>query len=172
VDKHDHECVCDIVKKIARAQEKLDSNDDCNSSCKTFIKELVDPVQTSDKDTIPFILYCEGDCDPFIASGILEGKNEQGKLFYLCVETPIFRVTKVKDDCCAEVELISPVTQGGARPGPSEDGVSDVCKFFPGRSIAAFQRTGICTTINLNHFTGITCLPPVKTRPASQFKLD
>ncbi|MDC3415270.1 CotY/CotZ family spore coat protein [Terrihalobacillus insolitus] len=170
---HREECVCDVVREIVRAQDAvINNNDCCTASCENSIRDLLSPSQVGNVNTtIPFILYCK-DCDPFIGSGVFQGElGESGNTFFGCVETPIFRAKKFVEgsDCCVKLELLLPVTEGGSTPGPTESGVSDVCKFFPGRSIRDFQATGICLTVDLNCFCGITCLDPITPIPASQF---
>ncbi|MDC3426176.1 CotY/CotZ family spore coat protein [Aquibacillus sp. 3ASR75-11] len=170
---HREECVCDVVREIVRAQDAVTNNNDCcTTSCENSIRDLLSPSQVGNVNTtIPFILYCK-DCDPFISSGVFQGElGESGNTFFGCVETPIFRAKKFVEgsDCCVKLELLLPVTEGGSTPGPTESGVSDVCKFFPGRSVRGFQATGICLTVDLNCFCGITCLDPISPIPASQF---
>lgn len=173
-------CVCDVVKDIVAAQDEVMNNDNCcTTSCEMSIRDLVSPQAGNGpvNDTIPFILYCEN-CKPFVASGVF--KDVPGppgnagitqNTFFECVETPIFRAKKFVDDsdCCVKLELLLPVTQGGVAPGPTGSGVSDVCPFFPGGSIEDFLATGICITVDLNCFCGITCLDPITPRTAADF---
>jgi len=172
------DCVCTVVKDIVEAQDAVTTNDDCcTTSCEQSIEQLLSPKVAGAgvvNTTIPFILYCK-DCTPFIGSGVFEGElGASGNTFFGCVESPIFRAKRfVKgSDCCVQLELLLPVTEGGSTPGPTNRGVSDVCKFFPGRSIRDFQATGICLTVDLNCFCGITCLDPITPIPASQFSME
>ncbi|WP_138415999.1 CotY/CotZ family spore coat protein [Aquibacillus sediminis] len=172
VKKHVSDCVCEVVRDIVDAQDAVVNNHRCTTSCKKSINQLLSP-QADDmvNTTIPFILYCK-DCHPFIGSGVFQGElGGSGNTFLGCVETPIFRAVKFVDgsDCCVKLELLLPVTQGGSTPGPTDSGVSDVCRFFPGRSIRDLQSTGICLTVDLNCFCGITCLDPITPRPVSEF---
>ncbi|MBR7554725.1 CotY/CotZ family spore coat protein [Allobacillus sp. GCM10007491] len=163
----DHDCVCRILRKIARVQDATNNDGDCQYGCKQSIENLLSPTQNvSGNDTVPFILYCKGDCDPFIGQSVLQAMSGGNRVFQ-CFESPIFRVNKVKDNCCAEIELLLPVTMGGSTPGPGGD---DVCDYFPGNSIRNLQRTGICITVDLKKFMGVACLEPVQTLPVSEFR--
>ncbi|WP_226036257.1 CotY/CotZ family spore coat protein [Aquibacillus saliphilus] len=167
-------CVCDVVRDIVDAQDEVNNNG-CSTGCKQSIRDLLSPQSGNNVNTtIPFILYCK-DCNPFIGSGVFQGElGASGNTFFGCVETPIFRAKEFVDDsdCCVKLELLLPVTEGGSTPGPTDSGVSDVCRFFPGNSIRDFQATGICLTVDLNCFCGITCLEPITPIPASQFSGD
>ena len=166
------ECVCDVVRNIVEAQDTVVNNNCCTTSCEQSIRQLLSPQMSNARNTtIPFILYCK-DCEPFIGSGVFQDEiGMSGNTFFGCVETPIFRAKKFVrgSDCCVKLELLLPVTQGGSAPGPTGSGISDVCKFFPGRSIRDFRATGICLTVDLNCFCGITCLDPITPLPVSQF---
>ena len=168
------ECVCDIVQSIVAAQDAVaDNNNCCTSSCEQSIEQLLSPQATTPtaNTTIPFILYCK-DCEPFIGSGVFQDElGNSGNTFFGCVETPIFRAKSFLEgsDCCVRLELLLPVTQGGSAPGPAN---RDVCSYFPGNSIRNFQATGICLTVDLNCFCGITCLAPITPLPVSQFSND
>ncbi|TFB21085.1 spore coat protein [Filobacillus milosensis] len=165
-----NKCVCKTVRKIAAAQDEVAGLGDCEVGCKQSINDLLSPAGTGNRnDTIPFILYCKGTCHPFIGSGVLQGTTGMGgdgRPVFRCFESPIFRVNRVHKDCCAEIELLLPVTRGGSTPGPGGD---EVCDYFPGNSIAALQRTGICIKVDLCDFSGISCLEPTRVRPVSEF---
>ncbi|MEC5424552.1 CotY/CotZ family spore coat protein [Virgibacillus sp. C22-A2] len=171
-DKDFDNCVCDIVRDIVDAQDEVNNNDDCcTTSCEDSIRQLLSPTGNGNGNgptSIPFILYCKGDCDPFIGSGVIQKPiGQSGNVAFRCVESPIFRAKKfVNDDkdCCVKLELLLPVTEGGATPGPGGD---TVCDFFPGASIRDLQATGVCLTVDLDCFCGITCLEPVTPLPAS-----
>ena len=164
----DQDCVCRTLRHIVRAQAATNNNGgDCQYGCKQSIKDLLSPTQdVGGNDTVPFVLYCEGTCEPFIGQSVLQAMVGGNRVFQ-CFESPIFRVNKVKDNCCAEIELLLPVTMGGSTPGPGGD---DVCDYFPGNSIRNLQRTGICITVDLKKFIGISCLEGVATLPVSDFR--
>ncbi|SEQ08093.1 CotY/CotZ family spore coat protein [Piscibacillus halophilus] len=168
LDCKNNKCVCKTVAKIAAAQDEVADRDrGCDTGCKQSVKDLLSPTAqpNGDNDTVPFILYCKGDCGPFIGQSVVTNQVGMDTVFN-CLETPIFRVSKVKKDCCAELELLLPVTEGGSTPGPGGD---DVCDFFPGNSIRNFQRTGVCITVDLCEFLAIACLDPVRSLPVSEW---
>ncbi len=85
---------------------------------------------------------------------------------FRCIQSPVFRVFKVdKDTCCAELELLQPLTRDCLAPIiTSENGI---CRFFPNSLIERFIRTGICLTINLEEcFCGVECLEAVHAQQA------
>ncbi|WP_153737051.1 CotY/CotZ family spore coat protein [Aquibacillus halophilus] len=169
------QCVCDVVQSIVNAQDAVTDNNCCSSSCEQSIRQLLSPqVQNVTNTTIPFVLYCK-DCQPFIGSGVFQDElGASNNTYFGCVESPIFRAKEFVEgsDCCVKLELLLPVTEGGSTPGPTNSGVSDVCRFFPGRSIRDFQATGICLIVDLNCFCGITCLDPITPIPSSEFPSD
>lgn len=171
-DCKNNKCVCKTVAKIAAAQDEVAGRGQgCDTGCKQSINDLLSPTTgpTTNNDTVPFILYCKGDCHPFIGQSVITTTRTAGPNTFTqfdCFETPIFRVSKVKKNCCAEIELLLPVTQGGSTPGSGGD---DVCDYFRGNSIRNLQRTGICITVDLCEFMAIACLDPVRALPVSEW---
>lgn len=168
------ECVCDTVRRIIKAQDEVAGTDNCCSTgCEQSIRDLLSPTANGNgPTTIPFFLYCKGDCDPFIGSGVFRQRIGQSQNFALrCVQSPIFRAKKFVDkgECCVQLELLLPVTEGGSTPG--ERGKT-VCSYFPGNSIRDLQATGICITVDLDCFCGIACLDPTTPIPASEFRMN
>ncbi|MUK89466.1 spore coat protein [Ornithinibacillus sp. L9] len=97
------DCVCDVVRKIVKAQDEVAvvTNDNCcTTGCKQSIDQLLSPVNGPVDTTIPFLLYCKGDCDLFVATGIRDNN------LFECVETAVFRAKKIDKDCCAVLELL------------------------------------------------------------------
>lgn len=138
--KHEFDnCVCDIVRRIADVQSDVVEHC-CDVSCDKSIEALISPVGVNDLDTVPFMLYCEGTCQLFEGKGFMKDAN--GCLD--CVDSKIFRVKKMVDECCAVLELLD--------AGPDECPVID-----------ENSRTGICITVDLNCFCAITCLPAAST---------
>ncbi|MFD1038231.1 CotY/CotZ family spore coat protein [Virgibacillus byunsanensis] len=165
-------CVCDVVRDIIDAQDQVTNNDNCcSTSCERSIDQLLSPTTNGNGNgatTIPFILYCKGDCLPFIASGVFQDElGRSGNTFFGCFETPIFRAKKFvdEDECCVKLELLVAVTEGGAFV---EEG-DRVCDFFPGNSRRDFLATGICLTVDLDCFCAIQCIDPVTPLPSSEF---
>ncbi|WP_188631953.1 CotY/CotZ family spore coat protein [Lentibacillus kapialis] len=161
--RRDDSCVCDIVRNIIKAQDEV-ADMSCHTSCDRSIHQLLSHRNDTgpQNTTIPFILYCKGDCDPFVGSGVSRS-SAYGKSFFECVETPIFRAKKfVHDkDCCVKLELLLPVSESCEVVKPY-DKHGKVCQFFStDKPITDFVETGICLTVDLEDFTGITCLDPV-----------
>jgi len=162
------DCVCDTVRNIVRVQNEVD-NDGCAVSCERAIQQLRRPRHKhgSRYNTIPFVLYCKGTCKPFIGNGIFKKRDHRHRRpFYGCVESPVFRAKHfVKNSkCCVVLELLVPVSDDHkideACMNQSRDG--GVCSFFPERnSVRGFLATGICLTVDLDNFMGISCLDPI-----------
>lgn len=166
------DCVCDVVRRIIMAQNKVAATTNrCDSSCEQSIKQLLSPVKTnkSKNTTIPFVLYTK-DLKPFIANGVFKApiKGYPDTKYFDVIETPILKAIKfVKgSDCCVKLELLQPVNANGFPVANRGDKLSDFfCDETPFRTIN-FRETGICITVDLNCFCGITCLDPVKPLPA------
>ncbi|WP_181348037.1 CotY/CotZ family spore coat protein [Thalassobacillus sp. CUG 92003] len=175
-EKDFNTCVCETVAKIIRAQDEVAGvGGCCSTGCVQSIRDLISPMENgNDFTAIPFALYCKGDCEPFIGSGIFRSPvGGSGMTALRCVETPIFQAKKFvdKEECCVQLELLLPVTMGGSTPGPSGKG-NRICDFFPGNSIRNLQATGICITVDLDCFCGIVCLDPVSPLPLSEFNMS
>lgn len=187
-------CVVDVVRKIVKAQREAvrAGEDTCLTSCERSIEDLLNEFEPNRRrlrhNTIPFILYCRKGCKPFIGSGIVRSSSRRS---FTCIESPVFRVKNFVrgSDHCAVLELLKPVRTNIA-PGPASTGDSDgtdpnkllyaeadssscsVCDFFNGRRINNFQSTGICITVDLNCFCGITCLDPITPLQAPERALE
>ncbi|MFG6120281.1 CotY/CotZ family spore coat protein [Thalassobacillus sp. B23F22_16] len=155
-------CVCRKVRKIAEAQDAVENNNCCSSgSCENAIKDLLSPTGNGNgNDTIPFMLLCG--CEntfagllPYFAWGIYEYQNECSGP----IPSPFFRVKKVKDDCCAVLELLYP-------------SLCDASS-FPLNLIQydGWYSTGACVEVDLSCFTGITCFEPTTTTPITNAAL-
>lgn len=137
-------CVCDILKEIARAQRDIKENE-CETSCDQSINDLLG--ERDDKkglDTVPVILYCRDGCKPF--KGFGAHPRDIGDVqasFY-------FRVKKVMDDCCATIELLR--AHGDNNKNPDNPVEQETKKL---------RATGICMTVDLNCFCHVTCLPAI-----------
>ncbi len=151
-------CVCDKLKEIARVQASL-MEDCCDVSCDRSINDLLGTAPVSNNNTVPFMLFCKGDCKPFKGFGV---KREMtgGNTFLNCFEGFIFRVKKVDDDCCALIEILEPSTSD-ASAASEKCASKDPCDSFPGKSIRSLEATGVCLTVDLNCFCGVSCLPAV-----------
>lgn len=169
-------CVAGTVKKIIEAQNKIleKESDCCTTSCNCSVKNLLSPGQDPNvnfNNTIPFILTCKKTCRPFLGTGVFTGLNDNDDRFFGCISTPIFKAKQFAQDSenCVELELLLPVDADGNIITPDTDNDLDVCDFFPNETINNFQATGICITVDLNSFSGITCLDPVRVLPSDNF---
>lgn len=147
LDVSGENCVCDVVRAIADAQENVVEME-CDVSCARSIQDLVSPVRGKGLDTVPFILY-DKKGKPFKGFGteIRDGRFE-------CFSSFIFRVNEVDDDdCCAILELLVFDNDDKA--------CGDPCEQLDNEKVDDLVRTGICITVDLNCFCAITCLPAV-----------
>jgi hypothetical protein len=158
--KHHDQCVCSVLKAIADAQDQVSPvTNNCEVSCERSIQELLNGVSpaTATPNTIPVILYCK--CDPFLGTGVIQVTTGQGQnqVTHLeCIQSFVFRVSSVNNQCCAVLELLQTVNANGHPINPCED----VCSQF-GTNARGFERTGICITVDLDCFCAVTCLEPV-----------
>ena len=146
VVNHD-DCVCDVVRAIAEAQDDV-ADQHCDVSCHRSIRNLVCPDTGGNFDTVPFILFNKTG-EAFRGTGASIVTN--GTASFSCVESFIFRVSEVKG-CCAMLELLV-VADGDTGDVP--------CEQIGDAAVADLERTGICITVDLNCFCGISCLPAV-----------
>jgi hypothetical protein len=153
-------CVCDVVRAIADAQNDV-VDDLCDVSCAKSINSLVSPVSRNNLDTVPFILYTK-DLKPFKAFGA-DIEISGGRPRFDCVESFIFRVNEVSDDCCAVLELLTFDDDQPDAPGNQHGAAydKDPCDQLDGEKVEDLNRTGICITVDLKCFCAITCLPAV-----------
>lgn len=146
-------CVADVLRVIADRQDDVEDQN-CSVSCMRSIEELVSPARTNNVNTVPFILYGK-DNTPFRGYGANVVSN--GALSFDCVSTFVFRVSEVSEnDSCAVLELLD-------IGGPPID---NPCQQIDGEEVADLQRTGICITVDLKCFCGISCLPATFLSPA------
>lgn len=158
-----NDCVCDIVRKIVDAQNEVIENNSCATSCDRSIQQLRGKSFDTENTTIPFILYCSGSCEPFMGSGVFQAPaTHDRESFFGCVETPVFRATQFvgNNNCCVRLELLIPISNGCEVNACTTN--NQVCSFFPEDTpVTDFIATGICLTVNLKNFMGITCLDPI-----------
>jgi hypothetical protein len=155
-------CVRDTVKEIIRAQNEVAERDNCcDVSCERSIRELLSPATADNGNTtIPFTLICK-DCKPFIGNGL---KHYNGS--YHCIKTPFFRAKKFVEgsNSCVKLELLKPMnTQPPCVLQERKHDKKDVCDFVNG--LTGFYETGVCITVDLDCFCGISCLRPTTPVP-------
>ena len=141
---HTGNCVCDILKEIANAQQDVVENC-CDSSCEQSISDLLGETEVRNGlDTVPVILYCKDGCKPFKGYGAHPDNIGDIKASYY------FRVKKVMKDCCAVVELLRDPQCDSRNPKDPVD-----------QKTRRLRTTGICITVDLNCFCHVTCLPTI-----------
>ncbi|ALC91834.1 hypothetical protein AM500_20115 [Bacillus sp. FJAT-18017] len=155
-------CVCDTLLAIVKAQDKVNpirEDDDCEFGCERAIHELVEGVQNNMNDTIPVILVCKSTCEPFKAVGVKRsGSNSHP---FEVVTGCVFRVVDVDPDtCCATLEILKKVKSSGGSGSKHEhdDDTFDCVKDL--EKAHKLKRTGVCITIDLNCFCGVSCVFP------------
>lgn len=137
-------CVCDILKEIADAQNDVVENC-CDTSCERSISDLLGETDNGNGlDTVPVLLYCKGNCKPFKGYGAHpDNIGDVMGSFY-------FRVKRVDDDCCATLELLRD-------PGDDCDDPESPVE----QDTGCLRATGICITVSLDCFCHVTCLPAI-----------
>ncbi|SHN17275.1 CotY/CotZ family spore coat protein [Gracilibacillus kekensis] len=152
VINNEKDCVCDVVRAIADAQDNV-VDQHCDVSCAQSIRDLVSPVSGNGLDTVPFILY-DKKGKPFKGYGAEVRTQGGGPARFDCFDSFIFRVNEVDaEDCCAVLELL--VFDNDESAG------HDPCDQIDNEQVSDLERTGICITVDLNCFCAITCLPAV-----------
>jgi len=158
-------CVCDVVRAIAEAQNEVVENV-CDVSCERSIESLLDPAAANDLNTVPFILYGK-DLKAFKAFGIdiqRNNNNNNNQRKFECIESFVFRVKTVDEDCCAVIELLAfgeNDGKGGGGGGGNKNQEDTPCDQIDGQKLEDLVGTGICITVDLTCFCAITCLPAV-----------
>ncbi|WP_163102995.1 CotY/CotZ family spore coat protein [Peribacillus alkalitolerans] len=171
-----NDCIVDTLAAIADAQDRVDDRDDkCRTSCDMSIDELVSPTRSRRNpfDTIPVLLTVEG--QPFEGVGARRDRNGCG--IFDVVRSFLFRVNDVDEkNGCAQLELLEldPCDNGsddddddrlgGRRWAIPVDIVTDFDRFlFRLDNAERVIRSGVCITVDLDDFTSVSCLPPVRT---------
>lgn len=173
-------CVKETIRRILDAQRRVagDTGYDCDTSCDQSIDDLLSPRRDHSHPrhtTIPFMLVCKDACNTFFGSGFINhGHDRHGR--FECVESPVFKVKGFVggSNNCVRLELLSPVQHHHQHDGDGDscelpiNGSSggcgckgSVCGFFNRGPIDNFCYTGVCITVNLDCFCGISCLDPI-----------
>ncbi|MFC3039961.1 CotY/CotZ family spore coat protein [Virgibacillus xinjiangensis] len=166
---YDSHCICDVVKEIVKAQKEIEE-DYGSGDCYSSIQQLRGAAHGPRNTTIPFLLYNQGSDKPFKGAGVFRAPMSKRKdHFFGSVESPIFRARKFSDKCCVNLELLLPVTEKCNVLMPDKHHSDNISSYFPTDDrVIDFQATGICITVDLENFTGITCLDPVTPIPADE----
>src|SRR5699024_7111709 len=104
---------------------------------------------------------CQGNCKPFVGTGFT-----RKHIKFHCVESPVFRVKNfVKGSKhCALLEILKPIySESSPAPKGGSGGSSccstGICQHYG--EFKNFKATGVCITVDLRCFCGITCLDPI-----------
>ena len=175
----DH-CVADIVRSIVAAQREVAEaeEDTCRTSCRQSIRDLLSPTTeepVSRPTTVPFLLYCKGNCEPFVGSGVIRRRENRHRVFD-CVESPVFRAKGfVGRGNCVQLELLLPVSskrQSNLEHSPDNldhhHDSDSICGLFHGRPVRGFRASGVCITVDLDCFCGISCLDAITPLTAGE----
>lgn len=173
----ENDCVCDVVRRIVVAQNKVAPDSECcNTSCEDSIEKLLSPNSTTSPQptTIPIMLYCTSTCDPFVGKGIKKSYADCNNGYFFPVESYVFRAKDFVEGsyCCAVLEILSPYygdhSSCSNKPKiykhtkhPSDSPYDKWMKDNKKKSIKNFVATGVCLTVNLNKFIGVACLDPI-----------
>lgn len=154
-------CVKDILKNIYDAQKKVADRDSttCATSCQQSIDDLLSPHahhRPRRHTTIPVSLF-DHQGKPFVGSGFTRHHRHMH-----CIESTVFRVRGFTNNNCVQLELLKPIyeteTPTDAR---CESTKSTACHYFDNRPIRNFRKTGLCITVDMSCFCGVTCLDPI-----------
>ena len=163
----------------------------CDRSIEDLISPFEENRDRFRNNTIPFILICKENCKPFVGVGVRRERDRRSdRNTFECVESPIFRAKSFvnDDENCVRLELLKAVrgrrddhdhdhdhNHGGHgdhdKRGESEErgrhehenhkrDREEFCDLLP-RNTRDFRATGICITVDLNCFCGISCLEPI-----------
>lgn len=168
-------CLHKTIKDIIDAQVKVAEESDCGcctTGCECSINDLLAPSTTNNtrNTTIPFLLYCKASCSPFFATGIYK-ETINNTNFYHQVQTPIFKAKKFKNNSknCVQLELLIPAQTDGSAIDIEDTEARNIAQYFTRGVTNNFIETGLCITIDLNHFFAITCLDPIRPIRSSNF---
>lgn len=176
------DCIRDIVKRIVNAQLEAaeEGTRGCVTSCEQSIEDLLSPCREkrpSRYTTIPIMLFCKENCKPFVGSGfVIRNRDGSRRSHFECLESPVFKVKSFVrgSNNCVRLELLLPVSgrRGGGSHKHEGEQIEEIghhdhhpkgsfCDQFGSRRIENFRETGLCITVDLNCFCGITCLDPI-----------
>ncbi|GLB60638.1 CotY/CotZ family spore coat protein [Cytobacillus sp. NCCP-133] len=166
-EKKDHgnfheSCVGEVLEAIHKAQKRVKKENDCKTSCKDSIDEILGGSKKPKKNIIPFILYC-GDCEPFKATGVTTFTHHSKEKKFACITSFIFMI-KEFDGKCAVLELLT-FKQCKSSKDPFKNTLKDFCSpcaQVDYENVEDLIRTGICINVDHSCFCAVTCLPAVR----------
>src|SRR5690625_1466229 len=143
-EHHSGNCVCDILKEIARAQNDI-VDICCDTSCEQSINDLIGETHIRIiLDTVPLILYCKDDCKSF------KGYGAQPDNIFNVISSFYYRVKTVDGECCVVIELLRYPHCDSRNPSNPID-----------QKTKHLRATGVCITVDLNCFCHVTFLPAI-----------
>lgn len=155
-------CVEEVLEAIFKAQKKAGLDDECRSSCRESIDDLMGGHKKPKKNTIPFLLYC-GSCEPFKATGVTTFTHHSKEKKFACITSFIFRI-KEFDGKCAVLELLT-FKQCKSSKDPFKSHTKDFCSpcsQIDCENVEDLISTGICINVDLSCFCAVTCLPAIR----------
>lgn len=155
-------CVCDTLLAIVEAQDRVNPTNDCAFGCSRAIQELVGGVVSGNFNTIPVMLICKNTCAPFVGAGVRRGTGTPPPIIYETIVGIVFRVIDVDPEtCCASLEILDIVNAAG-NPVVSPTNVQNPGAFLDALDAPnnRLRATGVCITVDLNCFCGVSCLFP------------
>lgn len=154
-------CVCDTLLAIVEAQDKINPiTDECTFGCSRAIQELVGGVNTTGADTIPVILICKSTCAPFQATGVRRDTQTPTTPFQVVCGC-VFRVVDVDPEtCCATLEILGITRGGSANPDFTNCETTGFACVNNLNDATGLARSGVCITVDLNCFCGVSCIFP------------
>lgn len=168
-------CVRDTIRKILDAQREVSDGGlhDCTSSCERSIDDLLSPgrARRGRHTTVPFMLTCKDNCSTFYGSGFCGHGGHSGHHGHFeCIESPIFKVQGFVrgNSNCVRLELLVPEgfhSSDGEHGGHGHESCGgSVCSGFGNKHFKNLRHTGVCITVDLRCFCGISCLPATTPR--------
>ena len=155
--KEDGACVEEILEAILKAQRKVEKDHDkkCSSCDESFERRLEEKEPKKfNKNTIPIILYCG--CEPFKGEGVTTLQSGFKDKKFVCITSFIFKIRDLKGNC-AELELLT------FKPRRDRcDKFKSPCEQINHHYVDDLMKTGICITVDLSCFCGVTTLPAVR----------
>src|SRR5690625_3019959 len=174
------DCIRDVIRKIIDAQRKVAGSQSasCDTSCERSIESLLSPSHEQRPHrhtTIPIMLINKSG-KTFVGSGLVGKSRGSDHEHFKCVESPVFRVRGFAGNSpnCVHLEILLPVHKqhdgGGIDSGDHSHhgkgcGCASSCDHFGKSKIKNFRDTGLCITVDLDCFCGITCLDPITPIP-------
>jgi hypothetical protein len=125
------------------------------------IENVLKSILNATQNTIPFILYCDNG-QPFKATCHTTATNQTNNT-YTSLASFIFIVKEIKNRC-AVLELITTKSKMSTSTELKISSSSENLALIDQLNydeIGGLVKTGLCTTVELDCFCGVTCLPGI-----------